>query len=103
MTTNDQEPSGIHAQRIQADNVVYGTQIQGGDPAKAAVLIQLAQAIKGGKISADDIKARNVVSGLQYIADPATASAEDLRKELISFQARLDSSNATTTSASSRI
>ncbi len=96
MTTNNQEPpAGIRAQRIHADHVVSGAQIQGGDPAQAAGLVQLAQAIKRGEITADDITARSVVSGLQYLADPATASAEDLRKELAAFQAKLDQAIAT--------
>jgi dsDNA-specific endonuclease/ATPase MutS2 len=90
MTTESQEPGGIRAKRIQADNVVSGVQFQRGDSAQAAALVQLAQAIKRGDITADDITARNVVSGLQYIADPATASTEELRKELLAFQTKLD-------------
>jgi hypothetical protein len=90
VTTNNQEPAGIRTKRIQADQVVSGVQIQGGDPAQAAGLIQIAQAIKHGEITADDITARSVVSGLQYLADPPTASAEDLRKELVAFQTKLD-------------
>jgi organic radical activating enzyme len=93
--TEAQEPGGIRAKRIQADNVVSGVQLQGGDPAQAAALIQLAQAIKRGDITADDITARTVVSGLQYIADAATASTEDLRKELAAFGTRLDQAIAT--------
>src|SRR5439155_17301148 len=90
MTTEPQVPGSIRAKRIQADNVVSGVQFQGGDPSQAAALVQLAQAIKRGDITADDITARNVVSGLQYLADPATASTEDLRKELAAFQTKLD-------------
>jgi hypothetical protein len=90
MATESQEPGGIRAKRIQADNVVAGVQFHGGDPAQAAALVQLAQAIKRGDITADDINARNIVSGLQYIADPATASTEDLRKELAAFQMKLE-------------
>ena len=90
MMTEAQEPGSIRAKRIQADNVVSGVQFQGGDPTQAAALVQLAQAIKRGEITADDITAGNVVSGLQYIADPATASTEDLRKELSAFQTKLD-------------
>src|SRR2546427_6566013 len=91
MTTESQEQGGIRAKRIQADNVVSGVQFQGSDPAQAAALVQLAQAIKRGEITADEaIIAGSVVSGLQYIADPATASTEDLRKELVAFQTKLD-------------
>ncbi len=89
MTTNSNEQGGIHARRIEADNVVSGTQIQGGDVQSAAALVQLAQAIQRGDISADEIKARNLVSGLQYIADPTQASIEDLRRELATLRTRL--------------
>ena len=90
MTTNSNEQGGIHARRIEADNVVSGTQIQGGDAQSAAALIQLAQAIQLRDISADEIKARNLVSGLQYIADPAQASLDDLRRELAALRTRLE-------------
>ncbi len=55
MATNSNEQGGIHARRIEADNVVSGTQIQGGDMQSAAALVQLAQAIQRGDISADEI------------------------------------------------
>jgi hypothetical protein len=80
MTTNSNEQGGIHARRIEADNVVSGTQIQGGDTQSAAALVSLVQAIQRGDISADEIKAHNLVSGLQYIADPTQVTIEDLRR-----------------------
>ena len=90
MTTNGNEQGGIYARRIGAENVVSGTQIQGGDAQTATSLIQLAQAIHRGDIRADEIKARNLVSGLQYIADPAQASVEDLRNELAALRTQLE-------------
>jgi hypothetical protein len=90
MSTNEHEPGGIHARRIEADNVVAGVQIQGGDAQTASSLIQLAQSIRQGKISAQEIKAHNLVSGLQYIADPAQASVEDLRHELLALRTQLE-------------
>ena len=90
MATNSNNQGGIHARRIEADNVVSGTQIQGGDAQSAAALVQLAQAIQRGDISADEIKARNLVSGLQYIADPTQASVEDLRRELAALRTKLE-------------
>ncbi len=90
MTTNSTEPGGIHARRIEADNVVSGTQIQGGDVQSAAALVSLAQAIARGDISADEIKAHNLVSGLQYIADPTQVTIEDLRRELAALRTRLE-------------
>lgn len=81
---------GIYAKHIEAENVVSGVQIQGGDAQSAAALIQLAQAIQRGDIRAEEIKARNLVSGLQSIADPAQASVEDLRRELLALRTQLE-------------
>ena len=81
---------GIYAKHIEAENVVSGVQIQGGDARSAAALIQLAQAIQRGDIGAEEIKARHLVSGLQYIADPAQASAQDLRRELLALRTQLE-------------
>ncbi len=90
MSTNEHEPGGIHARRIEAENIVSGVQMQGGDTQTASSLIQLAQAIQRGEIRAEEIKARNLVSGLQYIADPAHASVEDLRQELLALRTQLE-------------
>src|SRR5260370_22710996 len=90
MSTSGNEPGGIHARHIEAENVVSGVQIQGGDAQTASSLIQLAQAIQRGAISAEEIKARNLVSGLQYIADPTQASVEDLRRELLALRTQLE-------------
>ncbi len=90
MNTSGNELGGIHARRIEAENVVSGVQIQGGDAKTASSLIELAQSIRQGKISAEEIKARNLVSGLQYIADPGQASVEDLRRELLALRAQLE-------------
>ena len=90
MNTSGNDQGGINARRIEAENVVSGVQIQGGDAQTASSLIQLAQAIQRGEISAEEIKARNLVSGLQYIADPAQASVEDLRRELLALRTQLE-------------
>jgi hypothetical protein len=90
MSTSGNEPGGIHARHIEAENVVSGVQFQGGDAQTAAAFVQLAQAIKRGEISTEEIKARNLVSGLQYIADPAQASVEDLRHELLALRTQLE-------------
>jgi hypothetical protein len=90
MSTNGNEPGGIHAGRIEAENVVSGIQIQGADARVASELVQLAQSIRQGQISAEEIKARNLVSGLQYIADPTQASVEDLRRELLALRTQLE-------------
>ena len=90
MDTNNQNHQGIHAKRIQADHVVSGVYIQGGDPQQAAALIHLAQGIRRGEISAEEIIAHSVVMGLQYIADPTTATTEDLYRELIALRTRVE-------------
>ncbi len=90
MTTNDQEQGGIHARHIRADNVVSGVQVQGGDPNQATALISLAQGIRRGDIRADEIVARNLVSGLQYITDPEKASPENLRREVAALRANVE-------------
>src|SRR5258708_3840964 len=90
MSTNEHEPGGIHARRIEADNVVSGAQIQGGDAQTASSLIHLAQSIRRGEIRAEEMKAHHLVSGLQNIADPAQASVEDLRHELLALRIQLE-------------
>ena len=90
MSTNGNELGGIQARRIEAENVVSGVQMQGGDAQTASSLIQLAQSIRRGEIRADEIKARHLVSGLQYIADPTQATAEDLRRELLGLRTQLE-------------
>src|SRR5258708_26105664 len=89
-TNENEEPGGIRAKRIKAENVVSGVQVQGGDAQTASTLIQLAQAIRRGDISADEIETHHLVSGLQYIADPAQANVEDLRRELAALRTKLE-------------
>ena len=90
MSASGNEPGGIDAGRIEAENVVSGVQIQGGDAQTVSSLIQLAQSIRQGTISAEEIKAHNLVSGLQYIADPAQATVENLRRELNALHTQLE-------------
>jgi hypothetical protein len=65
-------------------------QILDSDAKSAAALVQLAQAIRRGDIQADEIKAHNLVSGLQYIADPTQASVEDFWPELTALREHLE-------------
>lgn len=83
------QTGGIRAGRIEAESVVDGVQMQGGDAQAAAGLVALAQAIRRGGISAEEIKARNLVSGLQFIADPGQATADDLRQEVAALREQL--------------
>lgn len=90
----DVQSGGIRAGKIDAENVVDGVQIRGGDAASAAELIRLASEIRRGGITADEIRAGNVVTGLQYIADPAAAGMDDLRREVAALRERLESAAA---------
>ncbi|MFP4310180.1 MAG: hypothetical protein ACLFQQ_23455 [Desulfococcaceae bacterium] len=85
---------GIRAGKIVADNVVDGVQVRGGDAASAAEMIRLAGAIRSGGITADEIRAGNVVTGLQYIADPASATVDDLRKEIAALREQVEGAAA---------
>jgi len=76
------QAGGIRAGRIEADNVIVGVQQLGGSPADAAGAVALAEALRQGSITADSIQAQNVVAGFQYIADPAQATAGELRQEV---------------------
>ncbi len=93
MSIDNQQPGGIRAKHIQADNVVSGIQIQ-GDIQHAASLVQLAQAIQRGDITADDIVARSLVSGLQHITDPAHATIEQVCQELAALRLQVDTAIA---------
>jgi len=90
IATNNNQLDGIHARRFEVDNIVSSTQIQEGFTQTATALVQLTQAIQQGDISADEIKARHLVSGLQYIADPTQASVDDLRHELAALRTKLE-------------
>jgi len=91
----DQDPpvvsrvGGIHAGRIEADNVVSGVQQLGGSLADATGAVALAEALRQGSISADSIQARNVVAGFQYIADPTQATTDQLRREVAALRQQL--------------
>ncbi len=89
ITGDGSTSGGIHANKIEAENVVSGVQMVGGDAAEAAGLVDLAQALGSGSIKADSIEARNVVAGLQYIKDPNQATPAQLRQELASLQKQL--------------
>lgn len=80
------QKGGIHAGRIEADNVVDGVQVQGGTPARAAALVEAAQAIRRGGITADEIKAGNVVSGLQFLTGKPPEDRADLRAEVAALR-----------------
>jgi len=97
-TPPPQTPSGLRTGsikaggKIQADNVVTGIQIQGGDAAIARACLDAAQALQQtGSIEAvQDIIAKNVVTGLQYIGQAdTTPNVEQLHRELAALREQL--------------
>lgn len=73
------QKGGIHARRIEAQNVVTGVMAPVETLQNAEKLVELAHAIERGGISADTIKAQNVVDGL-YI--PSAHTVDELRQEV---------------------
>jgi hypothetical protein len=85
-STSRVQRGGIHADRIEADNVVDGVQTQGATPEDAGRLVELAQAAQHGGITAGEIEAGSVVSGLQFLtgAPPETPAA--LQREVAALR-----------------
>jgi hypothetical protein len=82
----------IKAGKIQADNVVTGIQIQGGDAAIARACLDATQALQQtGSIEAvQDLIAKNVVTGVQYIGqDSPTPDVEQFQRELAALREQL--------------
>jgi hypothetical protein len=85
--TDDKPKSCIHAKTIKADNIVNGVLMEGGDAETAQSLIQIAKELERGAITADSMEAKNIVTGLHFIQDPASATSDDLRKEIAALKA----------------
>jgi hypothetical protein len=82
---------GIRAGSMKAKNVVDGIQLQGGDAETVAQLVKLAQGIRSGAIEVTGLlEADSVVSGLQFIKNPATATPDDLRHEVAALRGKLE-------------
>lgn len=86
----EERPPGIRARRIEADNVVRGVQAQGVTPEMADRLVSLAQINPGWSIDSDDIVAKNVVDGLQFINYADDATVADLRNGVSAIQSQLE-------------
>jgi hypothetical protein len=80
---------GIRAGKIEAENVVDGVLLQGGSPEAARSLVALANAVRRGGITADEIRAGSVVSGLHFVGEQAPTTAADLRAELTALRERV--------------
>ena len=86
ITGDQNKVGGIQAKTIIADNVVQGFQQVGGDLSNATDTVVLAEALSNGRITADSIEAKNVIAGFQYIANPADATADELRQEVVALK-----------------
>ncbi len=84
---NQTSTPGIHAKNIKAKNIVQGVQQQGGEPITSPI-----ETI--GSITAEEMEADNIVVGLQYIADPANVTADELRQEVAALKEQLNAAIA---------
>ena len=77
--------------RIEADNIVTGAQVQGADAETARALLALARELESGSVEAvQDIIARNIVTGFQYIGQGGTPpNLEQFQQELAALRAQL--------------
>ncbi len=74
---------------IQAENIVAGMQIQGGDTATVQALSAIVQTLQqSGSVEAvQDIIAKNIVTGLQYIGkDGSAPTVEQFQRELAALR-----------------
>ncbi len=86
---SQKQTAGIHATgKITAKNIVQGRQQLGGDPITAPI------ETGGGSITAAEMEADNIVVGLQYIADPANVTADELRQEVAALKEQLNAAIA---------
>jgi hypothetical protein len=77
--------------KIEAENIVTGTQFQGADAETARALLALAREIETGSVEAvQDIIAKNIVTGFQYVGQGGTApNQEQFQQELAALRAQL--------------
>ena len=77
--------------KIEAENIVTGTQVQGGDAETARALLELARVLESGSVEAvQDIIVKNVVTGFQYLGQGGTApNLEQFQQELAALRERL--------------
>ena len=85
------QKGGIHARRIEAENVVAGVMASPEALQHAGELVKLARAIAQHGIHADTIKAQNVVSGV-YI--PTARTTDELRQEVTQLRAQVQAAIA---------
>jgi hypothetical protein len=90
--TSQTRTGGVRAGgKIKADNIVTGAQVQGADAETARELLALAREIETGSVEAvQDIIAKNVVTGFQYLDQGGTApTLEQFQQELAALREQL--------------
>jgi hypothetical protein len=82
---------GVRARgNIEADNIVTGVQVQGAAAQTARELLELAKDIASGSVEAQDIVAKNIVTGLQYLGQGGTEpNREQFQQELNALREQL--------------
>lgn len=90
---SDARTGGVSAGRdLKADHIVTGAQVQGADADTARALLALARDFQhSGSVEAvQDIIARNIVTGLQYIGQGGSPpDREQFQHELTALRAQL--------------
>jgi hypothetical protein len=93
--SNDTLPTrtgGVRAGgKIEADNIVTGAQVQGADAETARELLALARELESGSVEAvQEIIAKNIVTGFQFIGQGGTApNLEQFQHELAALRGQL--------------
>ena len=84
----DAQRGGIRVGKIvDSDDVTIGANLQGGSAADAAAL---TREIMSGGITVDEVTRSNKLTvGLHHIADPASATLDDLRQEVAALREQL--------------
>src|SRR5262245_677650 len=77
--------------KIEADNIVTGAQVQAADAETARELLALVRELESGSVEAvQDIIAKNIVTGFQYVGQGGTApNLEQFQQELAALRAQL--------------
>jgi hypothetical protein len=85
----EERSPGIRARRIDAENVIHGSQLQGVPADLAQELLPALKPTVEGGITADHISARNVIEGIQILNSAGVVTVTDMRSQLAVLTAQL--------------
>lgn len=85
---------GIRANRIEAENVVVGTHVQGKPPENMVALLEAAAKIRTDGITAGEIKALNVVAGVLFANGRAPETTAALQQEIAALREQVQAALA---------